>query len=391
LSARDVTDIPANLVADPFIVYEDNQWHMFFEVCDARTQRGMIGWATSADGLVWRYRQVVLRQEHHLSYPFVLRHAGRIYMLPESGAAGGVDLYVANPFPAAWHKQQRLLDGPWTDPTVFQNAGRWWMFVSNLTSDALHLFFAPKLEGPWREHPQSPLRQNDRRCARPAGPVLTHAGTLVRLAQDCVKIYGHQVRAFKIIRLTATEYAEEELANSPVLVPGGHPWNELMMHHLCAVPHQGTWLAAVDGFGLCRPDYPLQVQFANGIALNGLSRFPYKTQYAPGDELAIGFHLSWPDSFDLSGLVLQIRLIGAAHEIKADCALERLRLGYFHRGIRIPVQLLSDPYALELTLMTAQRRRIPTAPQGLEHIRVDDFIRVHPLSLHNQQAGVLKA
>ena len=375
LTAREVTDVPASLVADPFIIFEQNEWHMFFEVCDARNQRGLIGWATSADGLGWRYRQVVLRQDFHLSYPFILRHAGRIYMIPESSAAGGVDLYVADPFPVTWHKQQRLLAGPWTDPTIVQFEGLWWMFISNPASDALHLFFASKLEGPWCEHPQSPLRQNDRRCARPAGPILNHAGTLVRLAQDCVKVYGHQVRAFKICRLTTTEYAEEEWAGSPVLVPGRHPWNELMMHHLCAAPHNGTWLAAVDGFGLCQPDYPVQVLFANGMALHGLSRFPLKGKYEPGDELAVGFHLTWPESFVLSDLVLQIRFINATHEIKADCALEQLRLGYFCRCIQLPRRPASGSYRVEITMYAGKRHAVvPIERQHAACVSLRDVI-----------------
>ena len=51
ISARDVSDIDAEFVADPFMIKVEKTWHMFFEVMNARTGKGEIGWATSEDGL----------------------------------------------------------------------------------------------------------------------------------------------------------------------------------------------------------------------------------------------------------------------------------------------------------------------------------------------------
>src|SRR5690242_233585 len=68
MTARQVTDVPARFVADPFMVRAGKTWHMFFEVFRADTHRGDIGLATSADGFTWTYRQVVLHEPFHLSY-----------------------------------------------------------------------------------------------------------------------------------------------------------------------------------------------------------------------------------------------------------------------------------------------------------------------------------
>lgn len=74
LSARDVTDIKAEFVADPFMIRHASKWYMFFEVLNALTNRGEIGLATSDDGLRWRYERIVLREPFHLSYPYVFRY-----------------------------------------------------------------------------------------------------------------------------------------------------------------------------------------------------------------------------------------------------------------------------------------------------------------------------
>src|SRR5262249_31617477 len=60
LTHRDVTDIPATFVADPFMVQDNGQWYLFFEVMNARSGQGEIALATSPDGVRWKYQQIVL-------------------------------------------------------------------------------------------------------------------------------------------------------------------------------------------------------------------------------------------------------------------------------------------------------------------------------------------
>src|SRR5215467_13337522 len=71
LSARHVTDVAAEFVADPFMIRVGGRWHMFFEVMNAGIDKGDIGLATSSNGLDWKYEQIVLSEPFHLSYPYV--------------------------------------------------------------------------------------------------------------------------------------------------------------------------------------------------------------------------------------------------------------------------------------------------------------------------------
>jgi hypothetical protein len=66
VTARDVTDIEADFVADPFMVYRNGIWHLFFETFRKDTRLGEIGLAISTDTVNWEYRKIVLR-EHSIS------------------------------------------------------------------------------------------------------------------------------------------------------------------------------------------------------------------------------------------------------------------------------------------------------------------------------------
>jgi hypothetical protein len=252
LTAADVGDVPATSVADPFLIRRDGRWWMFFEVDDWLARKGAIGLATSGDGLRWRYEQIVLAEPFHLSYPCVFEHGGDVWMIPESTQVEAVRLYRARRFPDAWEHVANLLAGAaFADATPFRHGGRWWLFVetSGDANDTLRLFAAPDLLGPWNEHPRSPVVRGDAMHARPAGPVITVDGRVVRLAQNCMPAYGTDVRSIGVLALGTNDYAERPLAMPPLAGPSGRGWNARGMHHVApARAADGTWLAAVDGW-----------------------------------------------------------------------------------------------------------------------------------------------
>jgi hypothetical protein len=250
LTCADVSDVAAKFVADPFMVFADGVWHMFFEVMRVADARGVIGHATSADGLAWRYDRVVLDEPFHLSYPHVVQADGEHVLIPESYRAGVVALYRARDFPYRWSRTATLVEGELVDPSVFRFGGRWWMFAASpaLRAVDLHLFEAPELAGPWREHPMSPVVRDDAERARPAGRTILRDGVPVRFAQDCSTRYGSAVHAFEIVELTRTRYRERPVSEQPLFAGSGTGWNAARMHHVDA--HQlgdGSWLACADG------------------------------------------------------------------------------------------------------------------------------------------------
>jgi hypothetical protein len=253
LTRESVSDVDATFVADPFLVRERGQWHLFFEVLHgpAGARKGDIALATSFDARTWQYRGIVLREPFHLSYPYVFRAGPDHYMVPESTQAGEVRLYRADPFPHRWTLAGTLLSGPvHLDNCVFEHEGRWWMLTqTDEERGTLRLFVADAVTGPWREHPASPVVRHDLRTGRGAGRVTRFDGRLVRFAQDCGGAYGTSVGALEIVRLDERGYEERELPESPILSGSGAGWNAGGMHHVD--PHQledGTWIACVDGW-----------------------------------------------------------------------------------------------------------------------------------------------
>jgi hypothetical protein len=252
LTKRDVTDVPADFVADPFMIRRPEGWHLFFEVFNRATVLGEIGLATSTDLRTWRYERVVLREDFHLSYPCVFEEQGEIYMIPETSMIQAVRLYKAVEFPSRWEPVADLLEGlPFRDATPFRHAGRWWLYTetgAHWSEGTLRLYGAEELTGPWEEHPNSPLVIHDPSRARPAGPpILLSDGSFLRLAQDCSSVYGGEVRAFRVTRLTADRYVEEAVEGR-LVGASGRGWNAHGMHHVDA--HQmesGDWVACVDG------------------------------------------------------------------------------------------------------------------------------------------------
>ncbi len=253
LTRTDVLDVPAAGVADPFMLRRDHTWYMFFEVVNRQTRKGEIGLASSENGVKWTYQHIVLAEAFHLSYPYVFHWMNDYYMIPESFQARAVRLYKAVQFPTQWSFVTTLLSGhPFSDSSIVRYDNKWWIFTEtnpDRKCDTLRLYYADDLEGPWYEHPQSPLIEGNPHIARPAGRVVILDNRLIRYTQDCYPLYGTQVRALEVIELTPTSYCERESPGNPLLTASEAGWNADGMHHID--PHlmdDGQWIACVDGW-----------------------------------------------------------------------------------------------------------------------------------------------
>jgi len=235
-------------VADPFLYFNDKNYHMFFEVMNNDTSRGEIGLAISPDGIKWDYQQIVLKENFHLSYPKVFKWEGDIYLLPESHEDFSVRLYKAINFPLKWEHIGNILNGySFIDNTIFYHNELWWMFVNTGGTRVLNLYYSNNLYDGWQPHPMNPLIKKNRRVARNGGSVIKHEDKIYRLAQDCYPYYGVQVFAYEIITLTSETYEEILASDRPIVTKSGKGWNAMGMHHVDAVKINGRWLAAVDG------------------------------------------------------------------------------------------------------------------------------------------------
>lgn len=201
----DLLDDGYRFFADPFPVAYRGRTYVFVEDFDHRVGKGVISVAVWGEDGPVGLPKPVLAHDVHLSYPFVLEHAGDMWMIPETSGAMTVELYRAVQFPWEWELHSVLLKGVQaSDTTVFVHANRWWMMATvgfgGSLSDSLCLWSAPDLLGPWTAHPHNPVLV-DIASARPAGRVEERQGRLLRPVQDGRSGYGAALGVAEIRQL----------------------------------------------------------------------------------------------------------------------------------------------------------------------------------------------
>ena len=72
---------------------------MFFEEYLYESGKGRITMLSKSSTDVWSVPITVLERSYHLSYPLTFEHEGELLMLPETTAAGRVELYRCVRFP----------------------------------------------------------------------------------------------------------------------------------------------------------------------------------------------------------------------------------------------------------------------------------------------------
>lgn len=246
---RNLPDDRSRFYADPFPVAYRGRTFMFVEDFVHAAGYGVISAVEfDANGPIGAPRPV-LDTGSHLSYPFVFEHDGAMWMIPESTAAGTVDLYRAEAFPDRWVKEATLLSGiVASDATLFQRDGRWWMFATvrdegGAFSDSLHIWSAAKPTGPWQPHARNPVLV-DIATARPAGRVVARGGKLIRPFQDCAAGYGAALGLAEITRLDDERFEQRVLT---VLKPGPL-WPGRRLHTL----NRAGRLECIDGSATAR-------------------------------------------------------------------------------------------------------------------------------------------
>jgi hypothetical protein len=199
-------------LADPSPIEVNGRHFLFVEDYSLDTRRGAISVSEAGPDDEWSEPRRVLECDHHLSYPFVFEHNGAIYMIPETGQSGRIELHRAIDFPHQWRLERVLLDGlTAVDPTLHAEDGLLWLFANIMESHEdpgeLWLFSSNSLDGEWRPHPRNPI-VTDPGTARPAGRLFRREGALIRPGQDCARRYGEAVVLNRVDVLSPSAYRE---------------------------------------------------------------------------------------------------------------------------------------------------------------------------------------
>ena len=216
-----IPDTSLSYFADPFLHQWNGQLYLFCEEYSYATGKGIVSLFTKGEDGTFCLRGPVLEMPYHLSYPQVFEHVGNIWMLPESGGSGRVDLYRADRFPDRWRYEATLIDGINAyDATLHHDEDGFWLimttaFLHSSPSDSLSLYHAKVLTGPWERCSSGPLLIDASR-ARPGGKFLKLRSGLHRLAQDCSRSYGGALNLTRIEALDQNGIVEKDVGRLAV-------------------------------------------------------------------------------------------------------------------------------------------------------------------------------
>lgn len=228
--------------ADPFLFVFNNELYLFYESMSVN-EVGCIAAYKTEDLINFDYLGVVLKEPHHLSYPFVFEHESSIFMIPESGSSGEVVLYRFENFPLKLKKIRVLLKGNFFDSSIVFKDGMWYLFTTS--HYGLEIYFTKDLEhGDFSSHPHNPIT-NDPRYSRCGGQPVVISGSTYRIAQDCSIKYGGNINILRILELTPDKYREERTCEG--YFDCTEKWNAEGGHHLSIAIFRGQTVVAVDG------------------------------------------------------------------------------------------------------------------------------------------------
>ncbi len=199
--------------ADPFPLYNNGRYFIFFEELDFKSDKGHISFLElDEQGDVIKIEKIIERP-YHMSYPFLLDWNKELYMVPETSGNKTIEVYKCTQFPNKWEFVMNLMKNiSAKDTTLFYHNDLWWLFTSIKSEHGncseLHLFYSTDfLSNEWINHPQNPI-VSDVRYERGAGSIFINNGKLYRPSQDCSGTYGRAVNFNEIVTLNTEDYKE---------------------------------------------------------------------------------------------------------------------------------------------------------------------------------------
>lgn len=244
ISADQIYDVKAEFVADPFLFFKNNIYYMFFEVF-LKSKKGCIGFAESVDGIKWVYKQIILEENFHMSYPYVFKAEGNIYMIPETHKKHEIRLYKAINFPYNWQYEKTLLYGDYADSTPLYYNNMWWLFTHDRLLNALTIFYTKDLFGTWTQHHHDCFYLNDTSKSRPAGMPYIYCDKIIRFVQNNTNGYGSDINATCVLKITPDVFIESIIdAKLPKVK---ETWCKQGRHHVSYAYCNNGIIAAIDG------------------------------------------------------------------------------------------------------------------------------------------------
>lgn len=191
-----------SFLADPFFIKEKDTFYLFFELQKTKPN-AEIALMTSANGVEYEYKGVVLKEDFHLSYPQVFKHQDDFFMIPETKRAGAILLYKSTNFPYKWQIEDTLVSNVrLKDPSVYLSDSLNLLVASDDKLN-MHMYVADSLKGKWKPYKRKIIKRGTE--ARAGGRFFVDAqGKLMLPIQNSFKGYGYGL-SFYHFKFTGNE------------------------------------------------------------------------------------------------------------------------------------------------------------------------------------------
>ena len=195
--------------ADPYVVYEDGVYHLFFEMFDRFKRKGVIGYRCIQDGHIGKMSKI-FEYSCHLSFPFIYKERGHYWIIPESNANRQLIRLKCLEFPKKWEMDSIIIDNiRLTDTILLESHDKRYYISQKIddtdTFDRVDLFY--EQDGKIIEASTNPQKV-DKGNARCAGRVIQDKQALFRPAQDCGTSYGERIIFNRINSVSPSAYSE---------------------------------------------------------------------------------------------------------------------------------------------------------------------------------------
>lgn len=176
--------------ADPFILnYDDNIISVLAEEYNYNIRRGRIALLTfDRHTYSLQNYNIILELPTHLSFPFIQRKNGKVYICPENSASGSWNMYEYNPVSNQCLKIQTIIGRPLTDAIVTALLEKEYVFSTSLPDQNGNTLLMYSIDGTLQKEITFPFK-----IARNAGDWFCVNERVYRPAQDCNNGYGQAV------------------------------------------------------------------------------------------------------------------------------------------------------------------------------------------------------
>lgn len=144
-------------------------------------------------------RRLILELDTHLSYPAIIWHKGNVYVYPENGASGSLNIYEYDEVAHTLINPTCILNEAVADANIIEVNGHYYMSATkypNTQADA-YLYEADTLFGPYRQIGEKPY-QTDKGFSRQGGNWFVVNEFLFRPVQDCRVRYGASMNIMEV-------------------------------------------------------------------------------------------------------------------------------------------------------------------------------------------------